>query len=124
MRGAGAGGLRVSAFSHQTARTSRGRVRVCACVRVRVRVRYVSAWACPRVACRVSRYCVGGRRVPVVPVRVRALFSCNPLIIKGCSCCSYCSRYKIGHLEVIQGVSLDNAMHKYYKKVTLASRLY
>ena len=68
------------------------------------------AWAlCVRVsACRVIGY--GERRVPVVPVRVRALFSRNPLIILECSRCSYCSRYKIGHLEDIQGVSLDNAV--------------
>jgi hypothetical protein len=82
---------------------------------------------CVRVgvsACRVSRYCVRGRRVPVVPVGVRALLSCNPLILKGCSRCSCCSRYKIGHMEVIQGVSLDNAVFKYCKNVTLASRLY
>ena len=81
---------------------------------------------CVRVvvsACRVSRYCVGGRRVPVVPVRVRAVFSCNPLILKGCSRCSYCSRYKIGHLEDIQGVSLDIAMHKYYEKCNFSKSL-
>ena len=53
--GWGAGGLRVSAFSYPTAKSSRGRGRVCACVRVR----YVSAWACPRVACRVIGYAVG-----------------------------------------------------------------
>ena len=62
-------------------------------------------------------------RVPVVPVRVRALFSCIPLILKGCSRCSYCSRYKIGHLGVIQGVSLDNAMHKYYEKCNFSKSL-
>ena len=118
----------MSAFSYPIAKSSRGRGRVCACACVRVRVRYVSAWACPRVrvgvsAGRVSRYCVGGRRVPVVPVRVRAVFSCNPLILKGCSLCSRCSRYKRGHLEDLQGVRLDNAMHKYYEKCNFSKSL-
>ena len=50
------GGLSVSAFGSR-AKISRGRGSVR--VRGRVRGRYVSAWACPRVACRVIVSAVG-----------------------------------------------------------------
>jgi hypothetical protein len=109
------GGRVVSACPRLATQPRKAHAVAVACVRV-------CAWAlCVRVgvsACRVSRYWLRGRRVPVVPVRVRALFSRNPLILKGCSRCSRCSRYILGHLGVIQGVHLDNAVYSYDPFIT------